>query len=123
MKKIIFVYNATSGKVNSLLDIAHKLISPKTYQCDLCSITHDTFSENEQWKQFRETTKLPLEFLHSDEFEANYKNKDAKYPVIFLEENQKLTEWISKSDIEQLENTEELIQLIKTKTMNFSNLY
>ena len=122
MKKIIFVYNATSGKVNGLLDIAHKLISPKTYQCSLCAITHDTFSENEQWKQFRETTKLSLEFLHSDEFESNYKSIDTKYPVILLHENQKLTEWISKNDIEKIETTKELIELIKEKTKNFSNL-
>jgi hypothetical protein len=120
---ILFIYNAKSGKINSLFDVAHKLISPKTYQCKLCSITHDTFSENEQWKQFRETTKLPLEFLHSDEFESNYKNIDTKYPVILLEENQKLSEWISKNDIEKIESTKELIELIKEKTKNFSNPY
>ena len=116
MKKIIFIYNAKSGKVNSLLDMAHKLISPKTYQCKLCSITHDTFSENEQWKQFRKTTALPLEFLHSDEFEQRYKNIDTKYPVVFLEENQKLTEWIPKNEIEQIESSDEFICLIESKT-------
>lgn len=124
MPKIIFIYNAKSGKINSLLDIAHKLISPKTYQCKLCSITHNTFSENEQWKQFRETTKLPLEFLHSDEFEVRYEPIETKYPVIVLEENEKLREWISKIELEKIENTEALIRLIETKAeaMRFSNL-
>ncbi|WP_298418490.1 GTPase [uncultured Kordia sp.] len=125
MAKIIFIYNAKSGKINSLLDIAHKLISPKTYQCKLCSITHNTFSENEQWKKFREQTTLPLEFLHSDEFEAKYKPIETKYPVILLEEdNQKIKEWIPKSEIENIESTGELIRLIKSKTeaMNFLNL-
>ncbi len=124
MKKLIFIYNAKSGKISSLLDIAHKLISPKTYQCKLCAITQNTFSENEKWKQFRQTTKLPLEFLHSDEFEANYNPIETKYPVILLEENKKLTEWVSKSEIEKIETTEKLIHLIetKTKTMCFSNL-
>ncbi|WP_420572055.1 GTPase [Kordia sp.] len=122
--RIIFIYNAKSGKVNSLLDMAHKLISPKTYQCKLCAITHDAFAENKLWRQFRETTKLPLEFLHNDEFEKKYKNIDTKYPVIFLEEHQKLKEWIPKSEIENVENSEALIHLIETKakTMNFSNL-
>ncbi|WP_046757059.1 hypothetical protein [Kordia jejudonensis] len=123
MPKILFIYNAKSGTLNSLLDVAHKLISPKTYQCKLCSITHDTFSENEQWKRFRETTKLPLEFLHTDEFEASYKAIETKYPVILIQENEKLREWIPKSEIEKIETTEELIRLIETKTksMNFSN--
>ena len=123
MKKIIFVYNATSGKVNALLDVAHKLISPKTYQCKLCAITHDTFSENEQWKSFRKSFSLPLEFLHSDEFEANYNAKDIKYPVILLEDDQKITEWISKSEIEKIESSAALIQLIQSKTTNLSNPY
>jgi len=123
MKKIIFVYNAKSGKVNALLDVAHKLISPKTYQCKLCAITHDTFSENAQWKQFRANFSLPLEFLHSDEFEANYKAKTIKYPVILLEDDEKITEWIPKSEIEQLESTAALIQLIQSKTTNSSNRY
>ncbi len=124
MPKIIFIYNAKSGKISSLLDIAHKLISPKTYQCKLCAITHNTFSENEKWKRYRQTTKLPLEFLHSDEFEANYSPIETKYPVILLEENQKLTEWVPRSEIEKIETTEELIHLIeeKAKTMRFSNL-
>ncbi len=119
MKKIIFIYNAKSGKINGLLDVAHKLISPKTYSCKLCAITHDTFSENEQWKQFRKDFSLPLAFLHSDEFEKNYTITDTIYPVIFLEENQKLTVWISKHEIEQLENTKELIQLLESKTKKF----
>ncbi|EDP98045.1 GTPase [Kordia algicida OT-1] len=123
MPKIIFIYNAKSGKVNSLLDMAHKLISPKTYQCKLCAITHDAFSENEQWKNFREKTKLPLEFLHNDEFEKKYKSIDTKYPAILLQKDQKLTEWIPKSEIEKIENSKELIRLIEAKaeTMNFSN--
>jgi len=119
MKKIIFVYNAKSGKINGLLDMAHKLISPKTYQCKLCTITHDTFAEKEQWKQFRKNFSLPLEFLHSDEFELNYKNTEANYPVIFLEEDKKLKVWIPKDEIEKLESTEELIQLLKLKTKTF----
>ncbi|MBC8753319.1 GTPase [Kordia sp. YSTF-M3] len=123
MKKIIFVYNAKSGKINGLLDVAHKLISPKTYQCKLCSVTHNAFSENEQWKEFRKNFSLPLEFLHSDEFEAKYATIDTKYPVVFLEEHQKLTEWIPKREIEKIETTQELIQLIQSKTKSFSNLY
>jgi hypothetical protein len=123
MSTIIFIYNARSGKLNSLLDAAHKLISPKTYPCKLCALTYDTFAENAMWKKFRQETSLALEFLHSDEFEARYKNIKTTYPAIFLKNNHKITEWISKSDIESLASTDALIQLIKLKeeTMNFSN--
>ncbi|NJM95354.1 MAG: GTPase, partial [Acaryochloridaceae cyanobacterium CSU_5_19] len=44
MDRLIFVYNANSGGINTALDIAHKLLSPSTYRCNLCRLTHDTFT-------------------------------------------------------------------------------
>ncbi len=42
---LIFVYNADSGKLNVLFDVGHKIVSPGTYKCDLCTLTHGTFTE------------------------------------------------------------------------------
>lgn len=78
--KLIFVYNANAGKINSLLDSAHKLISPGTYDCKLCELTYGVFKEDVDWIRFRESVKttnpnLQLEFLHKDEFEKQYWSK------------------------------------------------
>jgi hypothetical protein len=51
--KLIFVYNAESGKLNTLFDIAHKIIKPETYQCSLCAITHDAIKEKKAWTEFK----------------------------------------------------------------------
>ncbi len=40
MNSLLFVYNADSGLVAGLFDSAHKLLSPSTYQCQLCTLTH-----------------------------------------------------------------------------------
>jgi len=64
-----------------MLDIGHKLISPSTYACQLCSITHGAFQERDAWKQFRKSSSSELEFLHKDEFETQYQ-KNFTYPVI-----------------------------------------
>lgn len=81
--KITFVYNADSGKINTLLDIGHKILRPDTYSCNLCSLTHGVFSEKEEWRQYREATQHELEFLHKDEFEEKYgKDKGYTYPVV-----------------------------------------
>ena len=37
--ELIFVYNAKSGMVNELLDFAHKIVSPSTYNCNLYAIS------------------------------------------------------------------------------------
>lgn len=114
MKKLIFVYNADSGRLNTLFDMAHKIIKPETYQCSLCAITHDTFSEKKSWATFRETSGLDLEFLHKDEFERKYK-KNTTYPVILVN-NEQLDILIDTNELKELTETEALILRIKTLT-------
>ena len=74
-RKLLFVYNANSGKLNSLFGIAHKIISPNTYTCELCSLTHGVFSETIEWKNFRETSSLAMEFFHVNEFLRMYSDE------------------------------------------------
>ncbi|MEC9487851.1 MAG: GTPase [Prosthecochloris sp.] len=108
--KLVFVYNADSGPVSGLFDIGHKLFSPETYQCGLCSLTHDTFSEKEAWKEFREKTDIEMEFLHRDEFEKKYE-ASYDYPVV-LRSNGHLDILLSKKDIDAIEDVRELIEKI-----------
>ncbi|QJP33579.1 GTPase [Nonlabens sp. Ci31] len=90
ISKLLFVYNANSGRLSSLLDSAHKIISPGTSECQLCNLTFGVFKENELWARFREslTTTHPdlkLEFLHRDEFEKQYWSKwlpKYSYPIL-----------------------------------------
>ena len=42
--ELIFIYNAKSGLVNEFLDFAHKIVSPGTYNCNLCAISYGNFS-------------------------------------------------------------------------------
>ena len=74
--KLIFVYNATSGKLNALFDIAHKVINPETYECSLCALTHGAFSEKKVWSKFKENTDIEMTFLHKDEFERELSLKE-----------------------------------------------
>ncbi len=64
---LLFVYNADSGLFNTVTDIAHKIFSPSTYQCDLCALTHGYFQVRGPWKAFIEGLGVPCEFLHRDQ--------------------------------------------------------
>lgn len=124
--KLIFIYNANSGTLNTYLDIAHKIISPKTYKCSLCDITHGTFKVRPSWKKFREETNIAMEFLHIDEYEAQYKSKfhhSFSYPVILIQEHLELQVLISTEEINKLETVEELMNIIETRVgiVNFSD--
>ena len=85
--RIVLVYNADSGRFNALLDMAHKLFAPETYQCDLCAITHGVFREREAWARFVERLPLPVAYLHRDEFRARHPELSGEpLPLVLLEE-------------------------------------
>lgn len=117
-KKLVFVYNANSGIGNSILDSAHKIFSPATYNCKLCDITFGVFKENAVWKNFRETTAVELEFLHKDEFKERFPKSKALHgslPVVFTELDGSLEVVISAEELNAISTAEALIGLIKEK--------
>ncbi|MBC8316917.1 MAG: GTPase [Desulfobulbaceae bacterium] len=109
--KLIFVYNADSGFVSSMLDIGHKIVNPETYSCNLCQMTFDTFTENKKWKEFREGSHVEMEFLHRDEFEKKY-NMKLDYPVV-LKEAAPLETAISPKELDAFTSLDELINAVK----------
>ena len=108
--KLIFVYNADSGLLNTLMDIGHKIIKPETYTCNLCSLTFGNFTENKKWKDFRESTDIEMEFLHRDEFEEKYK-MELPCPVI-LKGPEPLETAIPKERLEEMRSLDELIKTV-----------
>ena len=112
---LIFVYNADSGLVNTLLDIGHKIVSPQTYACNLCAITHSTFSMRDEWKNFVEELKQPIEFLHRDELAKQYGIRDATLPAVFRKSNGGLEVWISHEQINRCHSLDDLKLLVEQK--------
>lgn len=118
MGKLIFVYNADSGRKNALMDAIHKVLSPQTYNCNLCDITYGVFAENTTWKKFRKSVDIPMEFLHRDEFLKQFASKfGAKFnfPIVLLEVNSDFELFISTEEMDQLKTIEELIALVKSR--------
>ncbi len=109
--KLVFVYNADSGFINTLIDIGHKAISPQTYECNLCGLTFGLIGEHKQWKKFREESNTEMEFLHRDEFEPKYARK-FEYPVI-LKENNDLSVMISQAELNEIQTLDELISQVE----------
>lgn len=111
MMKLIFVYNADSGMLNTVKDIGHKLFSPATYDCFLCSLTHGAFRENPEWRDFRSQARSEMIFLHRDEFEEQY-GRQMDYPLI-LKENGSLETVVSKDRLAQFSSLNDLIEAVR----------
>lgn len=117
--KLILVYNANSGIKNAILDGMHKVLSPSTYECNLCDITFGWVAEKRTWKNFRQQSGLQMEFLHKDEFEKQYASKFGHkftFPIALAEGTNDLEVVISTEEINGLKRAEELIDLIEQRT-------
>lgn len=111
--KLIFVFNANSGILNALGDLAHKIFRPSTYPCNLCAVTFGNLGMKLEWKKFVSSLDVDVEFLHKNEFKEKYK-KDGKFPSAYIKKND-LQVFISQAEMNAVKNLHELMDLVKNK--------
>lgn len=109
---LVFVYNADSDLFSTLSGIAHKMLSPETYECNLCAITYSNFGMRKEWKGFLRELDVPCEFLHRDELEKAYGISDVPLPAIFKRQGDKLETCVDADSINACHSMEELKELI-----------
>ena len=116
---LVFVYNADGGLFNLAFDVAHKIFSPQTYNCNLCALTHGTFGMKDEWRKYLKTLDAPVEFLHADEFKTKYQiTNTQKLPAIFKRENGELKLVIDSNQINPCRNVNDLRQIINPQINN-----
>ena len=113
---LVFVYNADRGFFNMMADISHKVLSPSTYPCNLCALTHGAFSMRKEWRDFLAKIKPPLTFLHRDEFRKEFKLED-DLPAIYIKDlrTDNLRPFIDASTLKTLTGLEDLKHMISEK--------
>jgi hypothetical protein len=119
LEKLLFIYNANSGLRNIFIDGAHKILSPKTYDCNLCDITYGAFTENRKWKKYRKGSKMVMEFLHKDQFKTQYASKfgySFDFPIVLGVTGDGIEVVVSSTELNALEKAEDLIQLINKRS-------
>jgi hypothetical protein len=114
--RIFFVYAGDSGALNALFHLAHKIVSPATYPCTLCSLTHDVVSAKKEWREFVGTLDRPAEFLHRDRFRGKFPVSPVSgFPTVLLAEGGGLRTLATPEEINRCRATPELIALIRAK--------
>ena len=131
-KELIFVYNAKSGLFNELIDFAHKIISPETYECNLYAITYGTFKMEKRWSRYIQSLPLKSIFTYKDEISKN-NLPNVNLPSILLREHNDLIELLTAREVNDLNNFDQLIRVLdkrleeygmkteKPKRVNFSD--
>ncbi|HEY9184175.1 MAG TPA: GTPase [Salegentibacter sp.] len=119
MEKLIFVYNSFSGSHNALLDSVLRLVASKPQPCNLSKLTHGLFSEEKAWKKYRKASDIEMYFLHLDEFRKKYASKFGykyTFPIVLWEDEREMGILVSTEELEEMENVEELIALLESRT-------
>src|ERR1700730_7222007 len=113
-KQLIFVYNADNNIFSSLTDFAHKILSPSTYQCQLCKLTYGNLTMKQEWKSFIQNLTIESVFLHKNEFLHEYKT-EASLPAVFIREGNAIKSFITKDEIEKINSSGDLKGLVSDK--------
>ena len=128
--ELIFIYNAKSGLVNEFLDLAHKIVSPSTYNCNLCAISFDKFTMKKKWSDYISSLPVKSTFTYKDKI-SKYDYDNIKLPTIILRKESKSDVIIPYNKINKFKNIEQLIELLNkrlkdlgmdTKNQNKNNL-
>jgi hypothetical protein len=118
-KRLIFVYNADGDVFSTVTDFAHKIISPKTYACSLCSLTYGNFGIKKDWAEYIKTVQPSPEFLHKDEFIKKYSPSGViKYPVVVTLKDSIPEIFISDEELNAAKSLDDLKKLIAEKSIS-----
>ncbi len=112
---IVFVYNAGTGLFNLMADTAHKMLSPGTYACSLCAVTHTPVGMRRAWKQFLESLDVPVQFLHRDQWRQEAPGDETPLPAAFLRRGTRFELWITAAEIGAGAALEDLMALVRDK--------
>ena len=83
---LVCVYNADGNAASLLVDAVHKVVSPSTYNCNLCRLTYGIVRQKPEWKQFVASLPVPVTFLHRDEFGAQFPaSRNTSLPAVFVQ--------------------------------------
>lgn len=107
-RKLIFVYNANTDPISTIVDYAHKVFKPSTYKCELCALTHHNFGERNAWKEFKKHANAEMEFMYIRSFEAKF-NLLYDYPVILEKNKEGFLQIMGKKELQKIKSVEELI--------------
>jgi hypothetical protein len=69
--RLVFIYDANSGKMGAFWDSAKKVLMIKG--CALCTITHGILGEKNEWKACQQELGVPITYYHKDEIPEHLK--------------------------------------------------
>ena len=120
--QLIFIYNAKSGFIHSVMDYVHKFVSPETYSCNLCKLTYYNSGKKDKWAAYLNTLPFEVKFfykdnIHKDQFDFQYRG--VTLPSVFLIVQDETINLITSDEINKIKEVEDLIKILNHKLVSY----
>ena len=112
--ELIFIYNAKSGLVNEFLDFAHKIVSPSTYNCNLCALSYGNFTPKKKWSDYIGSLPVRSTFTYKDKV-SKYGYNNIELPSIIFRNGSRSKVIISSEEINKLKKIDQLINILSDR--------
>ena len=112
-KELVFVYNAKSDVFNKVVDFTHKLLSPQTYSCSLCRLTHGNMGMHTKWAEFLQKLPHKTTFLYKDQ--VTELSIDEELPLVLLRGANSTEVLLTAPELNSVGSIDELIEVIVAK--------
>jgi hypothetical protein len=114
--RVIFVYNAQSGLFSALSDYVHKIISPDTYDCQLCAVTYGNLGMRSTWAGYVKALPAKVIFTYKDKLIAEPPvMRNAELPAAFVIRDNETKPAITAKEFNACQSEEALIALCTEK--------
>lgn len=111
-KELIFVYNARSGLFNKVTDFAHKVFSPDTYDCQLCTLTHGHLGPYQEWVDFVQELPFKVSFQYKTEW-----REFRTFPLVLVKSGKDIEVLIDTGQLRTVDSLEKLMGLLRDKLL------
>ena len=113
--RLLIVYNAEAGIAAGIKDSLHKLLSPDTYPCSLCALTHGTMRMDAQWKAFLARVPFDVRVYHRPDFHKRYPNETADLPLVALDQGRELVTLLDRAELAAIRDVGTLIAHVQER--------
>lgn len=114
--RLVFVYNAKAGLLAGALDSIHKTLSPSTYACDLCALTHGALTMRPQWRSWLKSLSIHADFYHRPDFRVAYPAfAAAPLPLVGVVTRGQLSVLLCRDELSELTSLDDLVSALQSK--------
>ncbi len=114
--RLVFVYNANAGLLAGAIDSVHKTLSPDSYACNLCAVTHGIFAMRPQWRQYLKELPIDADFYHRPDFRVAFPQlAGERLPLVGRVEQEQFTILLDADALGKIATVDELVAALQTK--------